>query len=58
VVNGLVAPVVLWFILRLSTSKKVMGEWKNAGWRTFIGWLTLIFMAASGLAAIFVMIKP
>jgi NRAMP (natural resistance-associated macrophage protein)-like metal ion transporter len=52
VANGLVAPFILFFIVRLSSDKKVMGHWRNRPFTTFIGWLTTLIMAASGVAAI------
>jgi NRAMP (natural resistance-associated macrophage protein)-like metal ion transporter len=53
VLNGMVAPVVLVFILLLSSSHKVMGEWVNGGWSKTIGWLTVLLMGVSGVAALF-----
>lgn len=52
VLNGLVAPIVLFFIVRLSSSKKVMGEWVNKWWITALGWLVTGIMAVAGVAAI------
>lgn len=52
VANGLVAPVVLYFIVKLSSSKKVMGQWRNRPLVTGIGWLTTAFMGVAGVAAI------
>ena len=52
VANAIIAPVVLVFIVRLSSSKKVMGEHANKKSATFIGWLTIGLMAIAGIAAI------
>jgi NRAMP (natural resistance-associated macrophage protein)-like metal ion transporter len=52
VANGLVAPFVLFFIVRLSSSKKLMGHWRNRPFTTFIGWATTLVMAAAGIAAL------
>lgn len=51
--NGLVAPVVLFLIVRLSSSKKVMGEWVNRPTTTAFGWVVVIMMAVSGAGAIY-----
>lgn len=51
--NGIVAPFVLFFIVRLSSNKKVMGRWVNKPIITAIGWLTTVLMAVAGIAAIF-----
>lgn len=50
--NGIVAPFVLFFIVRLSSNRKLMGHWVNRPVTTFFGWFTTILMAAAGLAAL------
>ncbi len=49
VANGLVAPVAIFFIVRLSSNKSVMGEYVNKKRITFIGWLTLSLMGIAGI---------
>ena len=56
VLNGLVAPVVLIYIVLLSSNRKIMGNWVNGRWSRIIGWLTVAIMAVSGLAAIYSLI--
>ncbi len=51
--NGLVAPIVLALIVRISSNKHIMGRWANRKYVTFIGWLVTGVMALSGVAAIF-----
>ncbi len=50
--NGIVAPFVLFYIVKLSSNKKVMGHWVNRRSTSAIGWFTTIIMAVTGLAAI------
>lgn len=50
--NGLVAPVVLLFIVLISSNKKIMGDWVNKRSTTVIGWLVVGLMGVSGTAAI------
>jgi NRAMP (natural resistance-associated macrophage protein)-like metal ion transporter len=50
--NGIVAPFVLFFIVKLSSNKRVMGHWVNHRSTTLIGWMTTFLMAAAGLAAL------
>ena len=51
--NGIVAPLILAFIVLLSSNKKVMGEeWVNKPLVTAIGWFVTILMAVAGVAAI------
>ena len=52
VANGIIAPIILIFIVRISSNKAVMGEHKNSKRATVIGWATIALMAVSGIAAI------
>ena len=52
VANGLVAPIVLFFIVKLSSNRKVMGDWANKTWVTVLGWMITAVMAVAGVAAI------
>lgn len=53
VANGLVAPVVLVLTLLLASNRKVMGKWVNQPISNVIGWITVVLMTVSGLAAIY-----
>jgi NRAMP (natural resistance-associated macrophage protein)-like metal ion transporter len=50
--NGIVAPVVLLFIVLISSNKKIMGRWRNKPLTTFIGWGVVGVMGVAGVAAI------
>lgn len=52
VINGLVAPVVLVPIVRISNNPRTMGRWKNSQAANVFGWLTILLMALAGLATI------
>lgn len=52
VLNGIIAAPILALIVRLSSSPKIMGEYKNSWGRSAIGWVTVVLMGISGLAAI------
>lgn len=52
VANGVIAPVVLFFVVRLSSDKKLMGEYANRPFISLMGWVTIGVMAVSGIAAI------
>lgn len=52
IANGLIAPVILFFIVRISSNKKVMGQWKNPLFITAVGMLTIGIMAIAGIATI------
>jgi len=52
ILNGLIAPVVLVFILLIAGNRKVMGEWANRPLAKIIGWATVACMTVAGIAAI------
>lgn len=52
VLNGLIAPVILFFVVRISSSKELMGRWQNKPLITGIGWLVVALMIVAGGAAI------
>lgn len=52
VANGIVAPIVLVPIVKISSNKHIMGQWVNRRWITMIGWLVVALMTISGVAAI------
>jgi Mn2+/Fe2+ NRAMP family transporter len=53
--NGLVAPIILFLIVRLSSNKKIMGDWVNKPTTTLLGWFVTAIMAVAGAAAIYAM---
>ncbi|OGG93843.1 hypothetical protein A2609_01175 [Candidatus Kaiserbacteria bacterium RIFOXYD1_FULL_47_14] len=52
VMNAVIAPFILFFVVRLSSNKHTMGDYANRPFISFIGWLTIGVMALSGIAAI------
>jgi len=52
VANGIVAPFVLFFIVKISSNQKIMGHWRNRPLTTVVGWFTTLLMATAGTAAI------
>ncbi len=52
VANGIIAPVILFFVVRLSGDKNLMGKHASRHTTSFIGWVTILVMAVSGIAAI------
>ncbi len=53
IANGIVAPIILIFIVHISGNKKVMGRFKNSKLVNIIGWTTTILMSITALAAIY-----
>jgi NRAMP (natural resistance-associated macrophage protein)-like metal ion transporter len=57
IANGLVAPIILFFIVHLSSDKKIMGKHANKGFITFFGWGITTIMALAGVAVIISIFK-
>ncbi len=53
IANGLVAPLILICIVHLSASKKIMGQYKNSTTKNIIGWIVIILMSITAIAAIY-----
>ncbi len=50
--NGIVAPVILFFIMRIAGNREVMGHRTNKASTSIVGWLITALMAIAGIAAI------
>lgn len=52
VANGLIAPVILFLIVKISSSQEIMGKHKNNSIITAVGWLTVLVMGVTAVATI------
>jgi NRAMP (natural resistance-associated macrophage protein)-like metal ion transporter len=52
VLNGLIAPVLLFVILKVANNKNIMGVHVNGKISNFFGWMTFIVMTIAGIAFI------
>lgn len=52
VANGIIAPFVLFFIVRISGNRRVMGEHANSPLASCVGWITIGVMSIAAVAAI------
>jgi NRAMP (natural resistance-associated macrophage protein)-like metal ion transporter len=52
VANGIIAPFILFFIVRLSGNTQVMGEHRSTRFAQIIGWFTVLIMSVAAVAAI------
>lgn len=52
VANGIIAPFLLFFVVRISSNNKVMGKYTNGKTVTAFGWITILVMAIAGGAAV------
>jgi Mn2+/Fe2+ NRAMP family transporter len=53
IANGLIAPIILYFIVSISSNKSIMGEWVNKDFVAAVGWYVTIIMTIAGAAAIY-----
>jgi Mn2+/Fe2+ NRAMP family transporter len=53
IANGIIAPIILVFIVHISGSKQIMGRYKNSRFGNILGWTITIFMSITALAAIY-----
>lgn len=44
VLNGLIAPIIIIFIVKISDNEKIMGKWANRPLVSGVGWLVVILM--------------
>jgi NRAMP (natural resistance-associated macrophage protein)-like metal ion transporter len=56
VANALVAPLILFLIVRISSNKKFMGRWVNKPLTKYMGYATVFMMSGGALAAIYALI--
>ena len=52
VLNGLIAPIILILIVKMSSDKKIMGNWVNNKVVASLGWLITTIMIVAGTATI------
>jgi Mn2+/Fe2+ NRAMP family transporter len=52
VANGIIAPFILFFVVRLSSNKSIMGEYVNRPLSSIIGWVAIIVLSITDIAAI------
>lgn len=50
--NGIVSPVMIFFILRLSGDGAIMGKFKNGFWANAMGWLAFVLISLVGVSAV------
>jgi Natural resistance-associated macrophage protein len=56
VINGILLPILLVFILRLVNDKRLMGRYTNSRWQNVVAWGTMVLLSALSivlLASIF-----
>ena len=52
IANGVIAPVIIVCIVHISSSKKIMGEFRNKKSTTVLGWIVTVLMGITSIATI------
>ena len=52
IINGLVAPPLLFMLMRMSNNKKIMGKYTNGWLSNSLGWIITIIMSLCAIALI------
>jgi NRAMP (natural resistance-associated macrophage protein)-like metal ion transporter len=55
IANGIIAPIVLIFIVHISGSQKIMGRHKNSLITNVIGWIITLCMGITAIAALYIL---
>jgi NRAMP (natural resistance-associated macrophage protein)-like metal ion transporter len=53
IANGIIAPIILIFIVHISGNKQIMGPFKNSRLVNIIGWIITILMGITAIAALY-----
>jgi len=53
IANGIVAPIIIVCIVHISSNKKIMGHFKNSSLINIVGWITVLLMGVTAVAAIY-----
>ncbi|HWP96647.1 MAG TPA: Nramp family divalent metal transporter [Syntrophomonadaceae bacterium] len=55
IINGIVAPPLLVFIMLISNNKKIMGKYVNGGLSNIMGWMITVIMAIASIALLIIL---
>lgn len=51
IANAIIAPLILLFIVLISSNRRYMGRWVNKPFTTFVGWCVVALMSTASIAA-------
>ncbi len=57
VFNGILSPIVLFFIVSISSKEEIMGNFKNKKLTNILGWLTVVLLAIVSITTIIFLFK-
>ncbi len=58
VLNGLLLPVILYFMLKLINNKDLMGEYTNSRWFNIVAWSTAVIVVSLSFALVWDAVRP
>ncbi len=58
VLNGVLLPVILYFMLKLINNKELMGEYTNSRWFNIVAWSTAIIVVSLSCALVWDAVRP
>lgn len=57
ILNGVISPFMIFFIMKLSSNDEVMGNFVNKRMTNIIGWITFVLISLVGMGAIYFLFK-
>lgn len=57
IANGIIAPIIVLFVVHISSSKKVMGHYKNSKIINVLGYMITILMSIASIASIYYLFR-
>ncbi len=58
VLNGVLLPVILYFMLKLINNKELMGEYTNSRWFNLVAWSTALIVVTLSCALVWDAVRP
>ncbi len=56
VTNGIIAPIIIVFVVLIAGNKKIMGRWSNGWLAKTVGWALVVLMGATSIATVYTLI--
>jgi len=57
VFNGLISPIMIYLIIKISGDQNVMGDYKNSKLASIVGWITFLIMSIVSIISLFFIFK-
>ena len=57
VFNGIISPIILFLIVRISANEAIMGDFKNKRLTNIVGWFSVVLLSLVSLGTIIFLFK-